>query len=116
MTASDRTSAAWKIAAADLGIAFVAPFELEEEGRTICYAGLVRDFGSVAGMLIFVSEKFEAEPWASVAKKNGFGYSCLGSIYQSYDREEFIAALDDWQWIPKDRPPPPWYTGTPSSK
>ena len=116
MTPSDRISKAWEIAAADLGFAFVSPFELKEEGRTIRYAGLVRDFGSEKGMLIFVSEKFETEPWASAAQKKGFGYSCLGQTYESYDKEEFIAALDDWQWIPKDRKAPDWYTGTPWSK
>jgi hypothetical protein len=116
MTASERISKAWEIAAADLGIGFVTPFELEDGGRIIRYVGLVPDFGSDKGMLIFVSADWEPEPWAKVAKKNGFGYSCVGSTYESYDREEFIAALDDWQWTPKDRKAPAWYTGMPWGK
>ena len=64
-------------------------------------------------MLIFTSENFATEPWASVATKQGFGYSCLGSSYESYDRDSFIATLDDWGWAPKNRPPPAWYSGQP---
>src|SRR5690242_14935810 len=113
MSCSDNVTEAWKVAAADLGIAFVGPFELADEDEKIRYAGLVRDFGSAKGMLIFVSEDWQMEPWASVAQKHGFGYSRLNDRYATYDREEFIAALDDWQWTPRDREPPPWYSGTP---
>jgi len=113
MNSLDHISEAWKAAAIDLGFTFVAPFELEDEGRKIRYVGLVRDFGSENGMLIFVSEAFASEPWAGVAKKNGFGYSCLGQSYEAYERKLFIETLDDWGWSSKDRPPPSWFTGAP---
>ena len=116
MISSDSVTEAWRAAAADPGIAFVGPFELADEERKIRYAGLVRDFGSAKGMLIFVTENWQTEPWASVAQRNGFGYSCLSERYANYDRDEFIAALDDWQWTPRDRQPPSWYSGTPWSR
>jgi hypothetical protein len=115
MSVPEQIAEAWKVAAADMGFTFVTPFELEEDGRRIAYVGLVPDFGSEKGMLIFVSENFDTEVSARVARNKGFGYSCLSSGYQSYHREAFIAVLDDWGWSPKDRQPPSWYTGAPWS-
>ena len=113
MTRLEEIAAAWKIAAADLGFTFTPLFALEEGGRVIRYAGLVHDFGSEKGILIFTSQNFETEPWASVAAKNGFGYSLLGGVGSGYDRSSFISILDDWGWSPKDRVAPIWYTGKP---
>ena len=113
MTEFEKIAKSWKVAAADLGFAFISPIELEDEGRKIRYVGLIRDFGSAKGMLIFTSKNLETEPWASVARKCGFGYSCLGGANDIYRRETFIDTLDDWGWSPKDRIPPTWYTGKP---
>ena len=113
MSTPDRIIEAWKDAAVDLGITFITPFALDDDGRRISYLGLLPEFGSENGMLIFVSDASAVELWASTAKKKGFGYSYLSDSYGAYDRRLFSETLDDWGWSPKDRPPPIWYSGAP---
>jgi hypothetical protein len=104
----------WSEAASELGIHFTGPIWISEDERKICFAGHVRDFGSPKGMLIFTSEKFEVQPWASVAEKNGFGWSRLNSFRGVSDLDVYTDILNDWGWSGKDMPPA-WYTGKPRS-
>lgn len=110
----EQVQESWRVAAKELGFDFIAPFDVEEDGSKTRYHGLVRHFGGENGTLIFASERCDEDlgPFSQLAKKKGFFFSCIGMVYRSYDRKEFIATLDDWGWIPKDRSPPTWYTGT----
>jgi hypothetical protein len=111
MNALDRIIESWKQASAELGFTFLSPYRLEN----VEFMGLIPDFGSPKGMLIFYNEDLETDPWAKIAEKYGFGYSCLGCSYEKYNKELFIDTLNDWRWSPKSEQPPHWYTGEPWS-
>jgi len=109
MEMNKQLAESWSKAAKDLGFRFVSPFEIEQ----VSFTGLVEGFGSSKGTLIFVNSDEGTSPWASIATKNGYGYSCLSSHYEEYDRESFIDTLNDWGWSKPDQNPPTWYTGQP---
>jgi hypothetical protein len=48
------------------------------------------------------------------AESRGMAWSALGASYLRYDRAHFIETLNDWTWF-SDNPPPPWYSGKPST-
>ncbi len=89
---------AWRTAASDLEITVTAPSTLRgAKGIKIDYAALVHDFGSPKGIAILVREDRQAMEAADAA---GYGYSCMAS-YQTYDRDSFMDALIDWEWVAK---------------
>jgi hypothetical protein len=45
-----------------------------------------------------------------LAAAQGFGYTWLSGSYETYDRDLFEGALNDWHWS-GGAEPPPWYTG-----
>jgi len=47
-----------------------------------------------------------------ILQEHGFYFSLLSSSYATYDRDNFAATLDDWQWFGQGMPPS-WYTGQP---
>ena len=88
---------AWRAAADDLGIRIEVSFLLRTSSRIIEADLLVRDFGSVNGMLISGTEDvFNACSSDIVAA--GYGYSVLATPYETYDRALFIDTLSDWSW------------------
>jgi hypothetical protein len=102
--------AAWKEAAADLGIQFSAPCVVTlAEGRQQEHLGLVHHFGRPVGTLLSVlhepSEKF---PRPEVAD---YFWSVLGPGYGRYERQAFIDTLDDWQYFGALSERPEWYSG-----
>jgi hypothetical protein len=102
--------AAWKEAAADLGIQFTTPFVVTlPDGHRQEHLGLVHHFGRRLGTLVSVlhepSEKF---PRPEVGD---YFWSVLGSSYSRYDRQEFIDTLDDWQFFGTESERPKWYSG-----
>jgi len=105
-----RVVAAWKEAAADLGIRFISPFVAPSvAGLKHEYLGLVHMFGGQAGTLIRVLR----EPSEKSPDPTGDGYywSILGPDYARYNRQLFIATLDDWQFFGPDSERPEWYSG-----
>lgn len=105
-------SAAWKEAAADLGIEVVAPFALTAEGGThLWFEAFIANFGSrngtVAGNLNSGSH--------DARQRLGYYSSNLGPSYRTYDRQLFIDTLDDWGWFGDQEKKPAWYTGKPWS-
>ncbi len=76
MMTSEQIAEAWKIAADDLGFTFTAPFELDEEGRKIRYAGLVREFGS------------------DKSRNEGVKICTLHSCYRGFSAHEFVSTGD----------------------
>jgi hypothetical protein len=115
MTPTERLIKLWQTAANDLLFSFISPFVLEDDCQKIKYAGLIENFGSTKGMLIFLNENWDTQPFAKVAEKNGYGYSCLSEPHpdEKYERDDFIEILNDWGWSPKDKKPPIWYSGEP---
>jgi hypothetical protein len=96
---------AWRIAADDLGIELVAPYQLEEGFE---FVALVRHFGSPKGMLVLARWD---EGHAAAAARCDFGYSCMDSpFYQTYDRQLFVDVLTDWSWTGEPAARPAWYT------
>jgi hypothetical protein len=45
----------------------------------------------------------------SSRKEAGYFWSDLSPEYQSYDRDLFIATLDDWKWFGAKGQEPAWY-------
>jgi hypothetical protein len=103
-----QVSAAWRQAAAELGIRFTSPYSLtSEKGNRIDCLGLVHGFGAAFGTIVFVLG--EDVP----AKDLGDEYHCseLTASYAKYDRKLFVATLDDWGWRGPQAQTPSWYTG-----
>ena len=110
MDSEARVVAAWKEAAADLGIRFISPFVAPSvAGLKHEYLGLVHMFGGQAGTLIRVLR----EPSEKSPDPTGDGYywSILGPDYARYNRQLFIDTLDDWQFCGPDSERPEWYSG-----
>jgi len=105
-----RVVAAWKEAAADLGIRFISPFVAPSvAGLKHEYLGLVHMFGGQAGTLIrLLREPSEKSPDPT---GDGYYWSILGPDYARYNRQLFIDTLDDWQFFGPDSERPEWYSG-----
>jgi hypothetical protein len=105
-----RVVAAWKEAAADLGVRFTAPFVLTlPDGRKQEHLGLVHQFGRPGGTLISVLHEPSESIWHP-ADDNYF-MSILGPGYVRYERQKFIDTLDDWQFLGPESERPEWYSG-----
>jgi hypothetical protein len=101
-----RMSRAWQEAAAKLGIAAVAPFEV----AGVTFAAYLPDFGGPRDMVITGLASTEAE--AVAASRAGLYLSRASDVYAEFDRSQFQAALDDWGWYGPDDKCPGWYAGT----
>jgi hypothetical protein len=103
-----RLSQAWITAAGELGIEVVSPFVLATpQGKNIEYTALVKNFGTVKGMLILSSYDMEKR---EIASGSGFGYSCLDSdYYRRYERRLFVETLNEWGWKGSKSGQPGWY-------
>ena len=107
-------AAAWREAAADLGVTFEEGGLLETDGQGYPYLGIVVGFGSARGMLLFADDR---DLWdrGRAAREQGYGWSVLSTSYEHYDRAWFVETLDDWGWCGEGAPPA-WYTGRPWSE
>jgi len=106
-------AAAWKEAAEDLGLRVEAPFEFNAGKAYHCVAR-VEWFGSSNGVLIARMDDDDISEMRTAAKASGQYMSAIApGAYRSYDRDHFVATLDDWAWFGPAELTPPWYTGTP---
>ena len=106
---------AWLEAAKDLDIRVTAPFSIiTESGEVETYEALVHDFGRPKGTLTGRIVGDRSDP-TETRSKAGYFASNLSDSYRRYDREHFIATLDDWQWFGSKDQCPSWYTGKPWS-
>ena len=103
-------SQSWIEAAKDLGIRVVAPFTVQSDGPT-SYEAHIIDFGGPQGTVVGVLE----DKLYDYRATQGFYVSNLASSYRCYEREHFIATLNDWGWYGPERLRPDWYTGKPWS-
>lgn len=107
-------SAAWRLAATDLGIRVEAPYSLTiGGGPPIQFEALVCDFGGPKGTLVTtIGETAKVE----AARKAGFFSSELNpDSYRSYTPALFRDTLNDWGWFGERGAEPAWYTGKPWS-
>jgi hypothetical protein len=86
------------------------------DGQAHCYVVHVKDFGAPNGTMCSVVASSDIDASLQrLAAAAGYFYSALGESYEVYDRELFVATLDDWQWFGAGEPPA-WYSGTPWSQ
>jgi hypothetical protein len=105
---------AWLNASEDLGIEVVAPFVLESKDQSYHFVAFVKDFGGENGTLITTANHGEVPE--DVVREHGYYWSALyPEAYSAYNREEFIAMLNDWGWFGAEGKEPSWYTGEPWS-
>jgi hypothetical protein len=110
-----RVVAAWREAAADLGIRFTSPVSITApDGRHHECIGLVHQFGRRIGTLISViGEPSEQAQYSADAADADYFVSKLGAVYGRYNRQWFIDTLNDWQFFGSDAERPEWYSGAP---
>jgi hypothetical protein len=110
-TSRDGLVAAWSAAAKDLGLDIERDVRLPAGGdQYVVWPLLIRNFGTSRGTVIDVGNATGHRSEVEAAQVGGVAYSFLSPRYEVYDRELFIATLNDWGWRgPAD--PPPWYTG-----
>jgi hypothetical protein len=106
---------AWRDAAEDLGITVAAPCELLDEGGNISAVAVawVESFGSGNGSVV-AGLRSHRQAVQSAARRQGQFCSFINEeSYAHYDRELFVAALNDWGWFGEPAHAPAWYTGKP---
>jgi hypothetical protein len=87
----------WKLAAKDLNLEIEAPFQFEfPSGAQIQASALVKYFGGPRGMVVDAAYSI-LEPHTTALIENGFGFSACGTP-ESYDRDDMIEVLADWEW------------------
>jgi len=100
----------WRIAAADLDLAVVAPFELRlPSGELVCAEALVVSFGARRGTLI-INDLAAVWGHRDEIAKEGYGFSVMDppdrdEVYEASDAREM---LDDWGWAGEDSNRPHW--------
>lgn len=98
--------AAWKEAAAELGIRLESPFETQDSlGNVILVEGFLPDFGGPSGMLI-----------VSFSRRLKLGslplpMSILPRASRQYSRKHFMSELKDWGWYGGNHKPG-WLDGS----
>jgi hypothetical protein len=107
----DALRRSWAVAARDLGIRVMIddPRLRSDQGHQFPLVAVIPDFGGGSGTAILPETNAEA---AALATQQGYGYTSLGSSYETYVRADFIDALNDWQWT-GEGDAPSWYTGEP---
>jgi hypothetical protein len=108
----DELSQAWKDAAADLEISVQAPYWIPADGSYRCIAW-IEHFGRPNGTLAVRNHGGGWKVIQSEAASRGLFLSALSDSYRHYQRDRFIATLDDWGWFGPDNQRPAWYSGTP---
>jgi hypothetical protein len=99
-------------AAKDLRFAFFPECEITlPNGKVVRALGLVRDFGSKQGMLIFSGESEPKDEDISALFQLGYVSTVLFESYKCYDSEHFKATLNDWPFFGPQASCPSWYTG-----
>src|SRR5215207_9908319 len=96
--------AAWRQAAADLGVRIESPFTVSASGVEFIFPFHLPDFGAPSGMVcgVFSDPDDLHDPDGPscsffVAEQAGFWCSVISRrSYEHYDRAHFVEALTDW--------------------
>jgi hypothetical protein len=111
----DELATAWLRAAEDLGVSVVAPYQVVDEPShaTLDAIALVSSFGSARGVVV-VGRHSRPDPITSIVQAHGQICSFIDEeSYSRYDRDLFVATLNDWGWHGDPAKAPKWYTGQP---
>ena len=105
---SGRIAAAWRAAAADLGILLTSPVTLRgPTDADMEFIALVHDFGALSGTLLCTLA--DDPPAFALAVAHGYNvYALSPEFYSEYRRADFIELLNDWGWFGEGLPPS-WY-------
>ena len=114
----DKVSDAWRKAGEELNIRVIAPYTIQgSDGKDYCFAAYLPDFGGRKGAVLIAAEppKFECSGKVlECAKNHGYWHSILScDCYSIFDKDSFIATLDDFQYFGEPGNQPNWYTGKP---
>jgi hypothetical protein len=109
---------AWRDAAEDLQITVVAPYELSDAAGNIAAVAVawIESFGSAQGVVVagLHAQRSHEEAIRSAARCQGKFLSFINvESYAQYDRDLFVATLNDWGWHGNPAASPDWYTGSP---
>jgi hypothetical protein len=101
----------WRMAADDLHITVVAPFDLVlPSGGSIHADALVRSFGAAEGMLI-VTESTAVWPFRDEIVQLGYGFSVMDPPEGRHNLDDIREMLEDWGWSGDDSDRPSWLRG-----
>jgi hypothetical protein len=99
---------AWQTAGVELGIRVDAPAHVMIQGESVECSAFLPDFGSANGAAVFslsvrsdLPDTPGTDPFCSLLNDDR---------YRRFDRDHFIATLNDWGWF-GNGDPPDWYTG-----
>jgi hypothetical protein len=107
---------AFNRAAVELGFRFEPSFSVQvPDGAVVKALGLVREFGSPIGTLLFSQGSEPAREESEALREMGYFCSVLFPTYEEYKRKLFMDTLDDWQFFGPEGERPTWYTGKPWS-
>ena len=111
----DRVSRAWLDAAEDLGITVVAPYELADitSGITAAAVAWIANFGSAAGIVVAPRQARQDQVRVLAHARGPYCSFINEESYARYDRDLFLATLNDWGWFGDPADAPEWYTGKP---
>jgi len=107
-----RLQTAWRVAAKELGLDIVIPYELKAKEFSLTALVLLKNFGGEHGMLI-VSDYGIIEPFRDQVIKLGYGFSTLTEPDRDWpftgeEKEAFIEMLDEWGWSGDPDEEPEW--------
>jgi hypothetical protein len=90
-----------------------APFDLADEAGPIHCIALIESFGSSAGTVVLNLDSADAGCLKAVATKRGYYHSLLAEAYNRFDRDLFVATLNDCGWKGGADARPDWCTDEP---
>jgi hypothetical protein len=96
----------------------VAPYELFDMNGNVAAVAVawIEWFGSAQGIVI-AGLHSRLETVRSAAQAQGKVWSFINEeSYARYDRDLFVATLNDWGWHGNPAEAPDWYTGKPWSE
>ncbi len=104
---ADRVVAAWRLAAADLGVSFTAPWHvLTLDHRRVSYLGLIRGFGGATGTVLRLIHLGELSIYEEIDRE--FHVAKLGERHAVYDPLVFRGTLIEWGYTGPSAQRPPW--------
>ena len=107
---SDLMSAAWRRASSELNIRVEAPASKYVRGKLLDCVAYLPDFGSPLGTVVL--ESSSANQSGAAADGAGPFVSRVSGSYYHFDRDLFVATLNDWGWHGAGQSPA-WYSGEP---
>jgi len=107
-----RLQNAWRVAAKELGVDAVIPFELKTKTFTLTAEVLLRNFGEKNGMLV-VSDYKAIAPFRDKVIGLGYGFVTMEEPERDWpftreEKEAFIEMLSDWSWSGPPAEAPDW--------